>query len=930
MQASEKWQEASTIFSRVDALLPNDLEDGLRSREEAAWCKSRYLGPAAGIDELNAVLRLLEEQETREHDQARCLWRCGQLLRESGEKEDSYRRLISCLKTDSAFAPAFTSLGFYYLELSPADTARASKCFQKAFELDPTETKAAQQLCQGFAEEQEWELVEVIAKRTIDGEGGNDPESREADPRITTLYLPTNVWAWKAMGIVELMNRDYAAAIQSLQVALRADSNDAVSWLRLGEAYSRAGKQAAALKALRKAQELNSKDWLCDYFIGDVERQLGQYEEAITSFRSILDSKPGEVGTLALLSQTYLELGHSELANSFMARAEYSFACCIRESLQLINHHSGFSSLAWKLVADSLFCLSERTSFYDEDMVSSLLNDVGSLIPCGSERVPSVTGNEDKIDGMVVLRFSILVYDHRLSLGFSDASVAGSAWYDMGVSLHAWSIRASSKRDVSTTEQEALRCIIEAVRIDPGSAANWTALGALKFVSEPKVAQHAYIMAVEIDNKNVEAWTNLGLLYLYHEDIELASQMFSRAQILDPDHTLTWIGQALVSSFSQSGQEADLLFEHAATLTASIPSADLNFASRSFRKLLRNPAPSNFYPVFLVLNRYTACRPDDATALNLYALVAERLGHLEFATELMEKAISLLESAYEESEDAKIERQFTIANCNLARMLLSCGRPNEALDAFAAVLGLLEELEDVDIVGYAAKSQAQLGSSLVHLHLGDVTEAVRCLEEASMLAERTGRDDLRSWVTVLLAKILWSTDTEEAREQAKNLLLEKIADDPEDIGAIQTLAGMGILSADNALVDAAVAEIISLPINQRHVLDPERELDYLLRQYSLAQGDIPRALFVLQSAAHAEPHQTSNRSELARLLVQLNRRDEASAVLGRSENGAEALKAICGSEPAEALQLAQKGVMLRPGDINTWRGLAVIRAASRL
>ena len=86
----------------------------------------------------------------------------------------------------------------YYLEAAiPPDPNRASKCFQKAFELDATEADAARRLAESFAEEREWDLVEVVARRTIEGEGGNE--------QITSKYLPVNSWAWKALGVVELV-----------------------------------------------------------------------------------------------------------------------------------------------------------------------------------------------------------------------------------------------------------------------------------------------------------------------------------------------------------------------------------------------------------------------------------------------------------------------------------------------------------------------------------------------------------------------------------------------------------------------------------------------------------------------------------------------------------------------------------------------------
>lgn len=85
----------------------------------------------------------------------------------------------------------------YYLEaVNPPDPNRASKCFQKAFELDATQAEAARRLAEGFAEEREWDLVEVVARRTIEGEGGNE--------QVTSRHQPVNSWAWKALGVVEL------------------------------------------------------------------------------------------------------------------------------------------------------------------------------------------------------------------------------------------------------------------------------------------------------------------------------------------------------------------------------------------------------------------------------------------------------------------------------------------------------------------------------------------------------------------------------------------------------------------------------------------------------------------------------------------------------------------------------------------------------
>lgn len=65
--------------------------------------------------------------------------------------------------------------------------------------------------------------------------------------------------------------------------------------------------------------------------------------------------------------------------------------------------------------------------------------------------------------------------------------------------------------------------------------------------------------------------------------------------------------------------------------------------------------------------------------------------------------------------------------------------------------------------------------------------------------------------------------------------LLSITADPENLAAINTLAGMGILTDDEGLVDAALSEILALPLEKRRALDPGRDVDYLLTQNHLGQ-----------------------------------------------------------------------------------------------
>jgi len=131
--------------------------------------------------------------------------------------------------------------------------------------------------------------------------------------------------------------------------------------------YSRAGQHVAAFKALHHAQELRLDDRMCTYLSGDVRRQTGLFQDAIASFRSVLQVQPNGPGALTSLARTQVDLGLSLRASTgFMSRAQGSFVTFTPEvSFQYLDNNTSFHSFAWKIIADTTYCLSCASSFTD-------------------------------------------------------------------------------------------------------------------------------------------------------------------------------------------------------------------------------------------------------------------------------------------------------------------------------------------------------------------------------------------------------------------------------------------------------------------------------------------------------------------------------------------------------------------------------------
>jgi superkiller protein 3 len=294
-------------------------------------------------------------------------------------------------------------------------------------------------------------------------------------------------------------------AIEAFQIALRADPDDQLSWLRLGEAYSKAGRFAAALKALARAQELVPDDWMCAYFSGDVLRQTGQFAEAIAAFSSILAARPDEAAARMALAQAHLDLARVEELAGFEARAEASFIAAIQAALDALDAGAGLRAMAWKVAGDALHGLAQRSSYLLEDDVRAALGIVMDVLgtETSARLAPLFTlgegPSEEPLRGRSALELALAAYDYRLALLAKDDHAYGSAWADLGVSLYAWTRTTTDSDRVDKAQKEAVVSLTEALRCEPGAPAYWIALGDAQFVRQPKVAQHAYIRALEID-----------------------------------------------------------------------------------------------------------------------------------------------------------------------------------------------------------------------------------------------------------------------------------------------------------------------------------------------------------------------------------------------------------------------------------------------
>ncbi len=305
------------------------------------------------------------------------------------------------------------------------------------------------------------------------------------------------------------------------------------------------------------------------------EAVYGPLEEAIVLLESIRALRPDEAGILALLAQAHLDLGRSQVSDGFQIRAEQSFIDAIEIALDMIQRVPGFRTMAWKAIGDAAFQLAGFSTFVNESGVREALQAVNFIPPqdtaaqIASIVPPPSLDDAEPLSGQQAAVVSIHAYLCQVSL--SQASTSG-ALYDLAVALQAWTTKVLPTVDTTAAKEKSIELLKKALQLDVGNAMYWGALGNAYFLSHPKAAQHSYIRAIEIDSKSAGAWVNLGLLYAYHGDVDLANEALYRAQVLDPDNTLAWVGQYLIATANGDKADATLLLEHAVGLPTPVVS----------------------------------------------------------------------------------------------------------------------------------------------------------------------------------------------------------------------------------------------------------------------------------------------------------------------------------------------------------------------
>lgn len=960
-EEEEEYEEAVGFLDRA---LERDA-DNLYVRSEAAWVKSLKGDYATSAVELERCIPLVAAKgefmkdllaQTR-YRLGSCIWNLDNSkdARKSRGPGSAYSYFIDSVKADQKFAPAYTSLGVYYADYAK-DKKRARRCFQMALELSPSEVVSAERLARSFANDADWDKVELIAQRVVDS-GKVKPPPGSKRKGIS--------WPFSALGVAELHKQGFAKAIVSFQSALRMSPNDYHSWVGLGESYYRSGRYISATRAIQNAQRLEktasvgAEDiWFTNFMLANIKRQLGEFDDAIALYQDVIHGRPDEDGVAIAFLQALVDSALDNLEKGFFGKstetASEALAFAVRAP-EGIKDSFNF----WKAVADSCAIFTSI-----QGRVTDLpIGHVRTLLREGDGRPDyEVFKDVDRVDSTVILAEGIFADDEKVGVDLTravhatilahkravhassqDQHAQSVAFYNLGWAEqrgHAC-LPESLKVKSSRYSKAAIRCFKRAIELEAGNAEFWNALGVVTSQINPAVSQHAYVRSLYLNERDARTWTNLGTLGLLHHDLELANEAFTRAQSTDPDYAHAWLGQGFVALLSHKDikvavREAGGLFAHAMEISESSSMISRQqYCLSTFDHVLTTPSTLNvtsLIQAIFALGQLRGLKPQELAYGHLCTLFQERICDSEKSVPILEDACAKLEADYEVSESAESLKRFVLAKTDLARVYLAIGSHDQAVECGNTALELSSDESDNELTTEERKKSrlsARLTVGLAHYYREDGNEAVASFRSA--LKESDNSPD----AACLLAQVSWALGSEEDRARARDLLFEIVEAEPEHVQSVLLLGTIAILDQDEEILDAISETLEALRTNERVSAADQFHIGEVLQAVAALSGEGADEKLLTQAQTDVMlypqlPHGWTNLGDVADAEQEFAREMAVTvAVKAAPPKGnlaAEDLASAYGST-GRATD-AQAGIMFAPWVSDGWQGLGdAVRAA---
>lgn len=547
-------------------------------------------------------------------------------------RAEASEHFLAAAKLNPNDGVPFRFLGHHYAR--GGDNQRAVKCYHRAVTLNPDDSEAGDTLC-GLLDVEGKESLELAVCKEAAGKS------------------PRAFWAFRRLGYLQVHQRKWSEAIQSLQHGIRGYPTCADLWEALGLAYHRLGMFTAAVKSYGRAIELDSSRVFALIESGNIQLMLGYYRKGVEQFRSALEMAPcnhsayfGLASALLAWARNCVTTGAFGWAASLLKEAS--------EASRICTSLTGNLSCVWKLHGDVQLTLARCFPWVD-----------GKIKRVMDAQMFKNSVQEWRNTCLLAANGAKLSYQRALHLTPWEANVHN----DMAICLDLICSMDDKNRFNPNVWELPEKMSLGALMLEPVNKDFWVTLGSMS--SYLALKQHSFIRALHLDMSFSEAWACLGKIYRQSGDKQLAKQAFDRARSIDPSLALPWAGMS-AENYHQSGPVNES-FESCLRAVQILPLSEFQIGLGTIAARSSNLLSPQ---VLMAVRQAVQRAPHYPESHNLNGLISEVRLDFRSAITFYLQARFALGMMYNSMSDNR--QAFADVSVNLARALCKAGLASDA------------------------------------------------------------------------------------------------------------------------------------------------------------------------------------------------------------------------------------------------------------
>ena len=351
-------------------------------------------------------------------------------------------------------------------------------------------------------------VAEALAIGTRHHQAGQLAEAERIYRQILESE-PDHPDALHQMGILTLQARNFEAAVDLLDRAVRRDRSRAAFHANLGEAYRHLGRPMEAEKCYQNALKLQPDLAEVQTMLGTVLRTQGRHAEAAVSLRKALQLK-------AENTEARTQLGHALQDQNKLEEAEACFRRVVRTDSRsaTAQFNLGNCLQVEEKIEEAVACY--RTALELNPAHFEAHNNLGTILNgqglSEEAEVHYHAAIKVKPDCGVAHTNLGAIYFLRGQIDEAVACYRSALAADPGIELARYNLGTLLQQQGHL--EEALACFLEVVRVNPQHAPAHVGAGSvLKMQGKPDVAITYCREAIRLDPGNADAYNNMGVAW---------------------------------------------------------------------------------------------------------------------------------------------------------------------------------------------------------------------------------------------------------------------------------------------------------------------------------------------------------------------------------------------------------------------------------